>query len=59
VQEAEELSRQARQYSQRRLIDFHDQGGSLVVNRQLPDASGALLLEALDAALADVPAART
>jgi hypothetical protein len=55
VQEVEELSREARQYSQRRLTYFHDQDGSLVVKLQLPAESGALLLKALDAALADVP----
>ena len=55
VQEVEELSREARQYSQRRLTYFHDQDGSLVVKLQLPAESGALLLKALDAALADIP----
>jgi hypothetical protein len=55
VQEVEELSREARQYSQRRLTYFRDQDGSLVVKLQLPAESGALLLKALDAALADVP----
>src|SRR5512134_2538124 len=55
VQEVEELSREARQYAQRRLTYFHDQDGSLVVKLQLPAESGALFLKALDAALADVP----
>jgi hypothetical protein len=55
VQEVEEVSREARQYSQRRLSYFHDQDGSLVVKLQLPAESGALLLKALDAALLDVP----
>ena len=55
VQEVEELSREARQYSQRRLTYFHDQDGSLVVKLQLPAETGALLLKALDAALLDVP----
>jgi hypothetical protein len=55
VQEVEEVSREARQYSQRRLTYFHDQDGSLVVKLQLPAESGALFLKALDAALADVP----
>ena len=55
VQEVEELSREARQYSQRRLTYFHDDDGSLVVKLQLPAESGALLLKALDAALLDVP----
>ena len=48
-------SREARQYSQRRLTYFHDEDGSLVVKLQLPAESGALLLKALDAALLDVP----
>ena len=55
VQEVEEVSREARQYSQRRLTYFHDEDGSLVVKLQLPAESGALLLKALDAALLDVP----
>jgi hypothetical protein len=55
VQEVEELSREARQYAQRRLTYFHDQDGSLVVKLQLPAESGALFLKALDAALVDVP----
>ena len=55
VQEVEEVSREARQYTQRRLTYFHDEDGSLVVKLQLPAESGALLLKALDAALLDVP----
>jgi hypothetical protein len=55
VQEVEELSREARQYSQRRLTYYHDGDGSLVVKLQLPAESGALLLKALETALPDVP----
>ena len=55
VQEVEEVSREARQYAQRRLTYFHDEDGSLVVKLQLPAESGALFLKALDAALLDVP----
>jgi hypothetical protein len=55
VQEVEEVSREARQYSQRRLSYFFDQDGSMIVKLQLPAESGALLLKALDAALLDVP----
>ena len=46
VQEVEELSREARQYSQRRLTYFHDHDGSLVVKLQLTAESGALFLKA-------------
>lgn len=55
VQEVEELSREARQYANRRLTYFHDDDGSLVVKLQLPAESGAVLLKALEAAMADVP----
>ena len=55
AQELEEMSREARQYAQRRLTYFHDEDGSLIVKLQLPAESGALLLKALDAALLDVP----
>jgi len=55
VQEVEELSREARQYSQRRLTYFHDHDGSLVVKLQLTAESGALFLKALEVALPDVP----
>ena len=55
VQEVEELSREARQYSQRRLTYYHDDDGSLVVKLQLPAETGALLLKALEVALPDVP----
>jgi hypothetical protein len=58
VQEVEELSREARQYAQRRLTYFHDDDGSLVVKLQLPAEAGALLLKALEAALPDVPLPR-
>jgi hypothetical protein len=55
VQEVEELSREARQYAQRRLTYYHDDDGSLVVKLQLPAESGALLLKALEVALPEVP----
>ena len=51
VQEVEELSREARQYSQRRLTYFHDSDGSLVVKLQLTAESGALFLKAIEAVL--------
>ena len=55
VQEVEELSREARQYAQRRLTYCHDDDGSLVVKLQLPAESGAQLLKALEVALPEVP----
>jgi len=55
VQEVEELSREARQYSQRRLTYFHDHDGSLVVKLQLTAEGGALFLKAIEAALPEIP----
>jgi hypothetical protein len=40
VQEVEELSREALQYSQRRLTYFHDHDGSLLVKLQLTAEGG-------------------
>jgi hypothetical protein len=54
VQEVEELSREARQYAQRRLTYFHDSDGSLVVKLQLTAESGALFLKAIEAALPEI-----
>ena len=55
VQEVEELSREARQYSGRSLTYFHDHDGSLVVKLQLTVESGALFLKAIEAALPEIP----
>ena len=55
VQEVQELSREQRQYSQRRLTYFHDNDGSLVVKLQLTAESGALFLKAIEAALPEIP----
>ena len=55
VQEVEEVSREARQHASRKLTFFHDDDGSLVVKLQLPAEAGALLLKALEAAMADAP----
>jgi len=54
VQEVEELSREARQHSQRRLTYYHDSDGSLVVKLQLTAESGALFLKAIEAALPEI-----
>ena len=55
VQEVEELGREARQQANRRLTWLHDADGSLVIKVQLPAEAGAVVLKALEAALADVP----
>jgi Domain of unknown function (DUF222)/HNH endonuclease len=57
AQEAEELSREARQQATRKLTYFHDVDGSLVLKGRLPAELGALLIKALDAAVND-PAVR-
>jgi len=55
AREQEELSRESRQHAGRRCTYFHDADGSLVVRLQLPAEGGALLLQALEAAVQDVP----
>ena len=55
TQEAEELSREARQQASRGLTYLHDEDGSLVLKLRLPAEAGALLLKALEKALPDVP----
>jgi hypothetical protein len=55
AQEAEELSREARQHDSRHLSYCFDEDGSLVLKARLPAAQGALLIKALDAALESVP----
>ncbi len=55
VQEVEEVARAALQHASRKLTYYHDDDGSLVVKLRLAAESGALLLKALDAALADAP----
>jgi len=51
AQEAEELSREARQQASRSLSYFHDEDGSLILRGCLPAEVGALFIQALDAAL--------
>jgi hypothetical protein len=51
AQEAEELSREARQQAARGLSYFHDADGSLILRGCLPAEVGALFIKALDAAL--------
>lgn len=55
-QEAEELSREARQQESRSVCWRFDDDGSLVLNCRLPAESGAKVLKALELALEDVPA---
>jgi hypothetical protein len=49
AQEAEELSREARQHAGRSLQYHFDDDGSLVVKARLPAEAGALLIKALEA----------
>ncbi len=49
AQEAEELSREARQYAGRSLHYHFDEDGSLIVKARLPAEAGALLIQALEA----------
>src|SRR5688500_6984904 len=55
-QEAEELSREARQQQSRCVSIRHDDDGSMVLHCRLPAEVGARLLKAIDVAVDDVPA---
>jgi hypothetical protein len=55
-QEAEELSREARQQQSRCVSIRHDDDGSMVLHCRLPAEVGARLLRAIDIAVDDVPA---
>jgi hypothetical protein len=55
-QEAEELSREARQQQGRCVSIRHDDDGSMVLHCRLPAEVGSRLLKALDVAVDDVPA---
>jgi hypothetical protein len=57
AQEAEELSREARQQATRTVTYFYDDDGSLILKGRLPADIGALLIKALDSAVND-PAVR-
>ncbi len=54
AKEAEELSREARQYVGRSVTYLHDDDGSLVLKARLPAEVGALLIKALDAAMEEI-----
>jgi hypothetical protein len=58
VQEAAEVSREARQHANRRLTYSYDEDGSLVIKARLPAETGALVLSALEAAMRDLPIPR-
>jgi hypothetical protein len=55
-QEAEELSREARQHQTRSVMWRHDDDGSVVLTCRLPAEAGATMLKAIDLALEHVPA---
>jgi len=55
VQEAAEMSREARQHAGRRLTYSYDDDGSLVIKARLPTETGAVVLAALEAAISDLP----
>jgi hypothetical protein len=55
AQDAEELSREAQQHTHRSVRYCFDEDGSLILKARLPALAGALLIEALDAALERVP----
>ncbi len=54
-QEAEELSREARQQQNRRVSYRYDDDGSLVLNCRLPAEAGARIMKALDIAVQELP----
>jgi hypothetical protein len=55
-QEAEELSREARQQQTRSVMWRHDDDGSVVLTCRLPAETGAQMLKVIDLALENVPA---
>jgi hypothetical protein len=55
AQEAEALSREAQQHTQRSVNYWFAEDGSLVFKARLPAVAGALLIQALDAALEVIP----
>jgi Domain of unknown function (DUF222)/HNH endonuclease len=55
AQEAQELTREARQQEGRSVDYWYDEDGSLVLRARLPALAGAQLVKALDSALATLP----
>jgi hypothetical protein len=56
AQQAEELSREARQQANRSVEYHFDEDDSLVLKARLPAVAGAMVLKALEAAMQEVPA---
>lgn len=56
ARQAEELSREAQQHTNRRVSYWYAEDGSLILNARLPAVAGAMLIQALDAALEATPA---
>jgi hypothetical protein len=56
AQQAEELSREARQQANRSLSYEYGEDGSVVLKARLPAVAGAMLIQALEAALERIPA---
>jgi hypothetical protein len=54
--DAEALSREARQHANRSVSYGFDEDGSLILKCRLPAAAGAMLIQALDAAMKTIPA---
>ena len=55
AQQAEQLSREARQQANRSLHYWYDEDGSLVIKARLPALGGAMIVKALEAAMQEVP----
>jgi hypothetical protein len=55
AQQAEELSREAQQHANRSVTYGFAEDGSLILKARLPAVAGALLIQALDAALESLP----
>ncbi len=55
AQQAEELSREAQQHANRSVSYWFAEDGSLILKARLPALAGAMLIQALDAALEDTP----
>lgn len=55
AQEAEELSREAQQHTNRSVSYYFSDDGSLILKARLPALAGAMLIKALDAAIETVP----
>jgi hypothetical protein len=55
AQEAQELSREAQQHTNRSVTYSYTEDGSLILRARLPAVAGAVLIKALDAALESLP----